>query len=260
MATLTYDWQNIASWSISKGQATVTFWIDAKLNRQDTAGNYSVVDTRLNSTIVNSLSGSGYNFQLTGSSGISGSDVWYFGNETILTGQYTVNHSDNGSGSSTVSAYAYNKYWGIDHWFSGSFDLPTIPRYFTKTPTLSTKNITTTSVILNWSTSENCNRVRYKLDNSSNWINVFSGSSKTGTFTINELDSNTEHTLYIECRRADSNLCSNSNKINFTTSSKTGHLKINGENKETTPYIRINGEWKKIVPYIRINGEWKRGK
>lgn len=128
MATLNYSWQNIASWSVSKGQATVTFYIDAKLSRQDTAGNYSVVDTRLNSTIVNSLSGSGYNFQLTGSGGTSGSSVWYFGNETILTGQYTVNHSDSGSGSSTVSAYAYNKYWGIDQWFSGSFTLPTIAR------------------------------------------------------------------------------------------------------------------------------------
>ena len=257
---LGYSWTNIASWSVQKGQATVTFYIDAKLNRQDTAGNYSVVDTRLNSTIVNSLSGSGYNFQLTGSGGISGSSVWYFGNETILTGQYTVSHNSDGTASSTISAYAYNSYWGIDHWFSGSFDLPTIARHFTTTPNISTASTTTTSAKFNWSTSETCNWVRYHLDGSSSWIDVFSGNAKSGSFTINNLTSNSSHKVYVECRRADSGLWSNSNTVNFTTSSKTGHLKINGENKDTTPYVRVNGEWKISVPYVRIDGEWKRGK
>lgn len=258
--TLGYSWTNIASWSVSKGQATVTFYIDAKLNRQDTAGNYSVVDTRLNSTIVNSLSGSGYNFQLTGSGGISGSSVWYFGNETILTGQYVVNHNNDGTASSTVSAYAYNKYWGIDQWFSGSLNLPTIARYFTSTPKISTASTTTTSATFNWSTSETCNWVRYHLDGSSSWIDVFSGSAKSGSFTINNLTSNSSHKVYVECRRADSGLWSNSNTVNFKTSSKTGHLKINGGNKDATPYVRINGEWKIAIPYVKKDGEWKRGK
>ena len=257
---LGYSWTNIASWSVSKGQATVTFWIEAKLNRQDIAGNYSVVDTRLNSTIVNSLSGSGYNFQLTGSSGISGADVWYFGNETILTGQYVVNHNNNGTASSKVDAYAYNKYWNIDNWFSGSFDLPTIPRYFSSTPKIAFASTTTTSATFNWNTSETCNWVRYHLDGSSSWIDVFSGSAKSGSFTIKNLATNSKHKVYVECRRADSNLWSNSNTIEFTTSSKTGHLKINGTNKDATPYVRVNGEWKVAVPYIRVNNNWKECK
>lgn len=258
--TLGYSWTNIASWSVHKGQANVTFYIDAKLNRQDKSGNYSVVDTRLNSTIDTSLSGTGYNFQLTGSGGISGSSVWYFENETILTGQYTVSHNSNGSASSTVSAYAYNKYWGIDQWFSGSFDLPTIVRHFTRTPSISTASTTTTSATFNWSTSETCNWVRYHLDGSSSWTDVFSGNATSGKFTINNLTSNSSHKVYVECRRADSGLWSNSNTVNFTTSSKTGHMKINGENKDATPHIRVKGEWKIAVPHIRVNGEWKRGK
>ena len=128
MATLNYDWQNIASWSVSKGSATVNFYIDAKLNRQDTNGNYSVVDTRLNSTIVNNLSGSGYSFSLTGATSISGNGIWYFGNETILTGQYVVYHNGDGNASSTASASVYNKYWGISNTFSGGFSLPRIIR------------------------------------------------------------------------------------------------------------------------------------
>lgn len=257
---LSYSWTNIANWTVSKGQATVTFCIDAKLNRQDKAGNYSIVDTQLRSTIVNNLAGSGYNFQLTGANGISGSSVWTFENETILTGQYTVNHNNNGSASSTVSAYAYNSYWGIDHWFSGSFDLPSIPRYFTNTPKISVASTTTTSTTFNWSTSEECNWVRYYLDGSSSWVDVFSGNSRSGSFTIKNLISNSSHKVYVECRRADSGLWSNSDNIEFTTSSKTVHLIINGDSKDAIPYIRVNGEWKKTVPCVRKDGEWKRGK
>lgn len=125
---LGYNWTNIASRVVYRGAATITFNIEVKLNRQDTTGNYSVVDTRLTSTIVNSLSGSGYNFTLTGANGISGSAVWYFGNETILTGQTTIYHNDDGTKTGNASAYCYNGYWSISESFSGSFELPTIAR------------------------------------------------------------------------------------------------------------------------------------
>lgn len=128
MATLTYEWQNIANWSVHKGYSNVTFWLDAKLNRQDINGNYSVIDTRLNSSIDNSLSGTGYNFQLTGSSGRSGSEIWYFENETILTGQYTDWHNNDGTKSTYIETYVYNRYWGIENTFGAWVDLPSIPR------------------------------------------------------------------------------------------------------------------------------------
>lgn len=132
---LGYNWTNIASRSVARGLATVTFWIDVKLNRQDTTNNYSVVDTRLTSTVVNNLSGSGYSFTLTGSAGTSGSAVWTFENETILTGQTTIYHNADGTKTSSASAYCYNSYWGISESFSGNFTLPTIPR--ASTPSIS---------------------------------------------------------------------------------------------------------------------------
>ena len=125
---LGYDWTNVASRTVYRGQSTVNFYIDVKLNRQDVTNNYSVVDTRLRSTIHNSLSGTGYNFTLTGAAGISGSGIWYFENETILTGQTTIYHNDDGSKVGTASAYCYNSYWGISESFSGNFELPTIAR------------------------------------------------------------------------------------------------------------------------------------
>ena len=125
---LGYYWTNITGVQVSRGSATVNFWIDVKLNRQDTAGNYSVVDTRLTSTISGGLSGSGYSFSLTGSAGTSGSGVWTFENETILTGQTTIYHNDDGTKRGSASAYCYNGYWNINEGLYGEFDLPTIAR------------------------------------------------------------------------------------------------------------------------------------
>lgn len=123
-----YDWSNIAHIEVYRGSAKVDFWIDVKLNRQDTTNNYSVVDTRLNSATSAALAGSGYSFALTGSAGRSGGDVWYFATETILTGQTTVYHNADGTKTASASAYCYNGYWGIEESFSGSYELPTIPR------------------------------------------------------------------------------------------------------------------------------------
>lgn len=132
---LGYDWTNIAHVECYRGAAKVDFWIDVKLNRQDLINNYSVVDTRLTSTITGGLSGSGYKFTLTGSSGTEGGGIWTFENETILTGQTTIYHNEDGTKVGSASAYCYNGYWNISENFSGTFELPTIAR--ASTPTVS---------------------------------------------------------------------------------------------------------------------------
>lgn len=132
---LGYNWINIAHIEIYRGAAKVDLWIDAKLNRQDLINNYSVVDTRLNSTISGSLAGSGYKFTLTGSGGTEGGGIWTFEDETILTGQTTIYHNEDGTKVGSATAYCYNGYWGISENFSGTFELPTIAR--ASTPTVS---------------------------------------------------------------------------------------------------------------------------
>lgn len=126
---LGYNWTTVREVVVQKGAATVTFRINAKLNRQVTADNYSVVDTQLTSSIVNNLAGSGYSFSLSGANTISGDTVWTFENETILTGQLpNVYHESDGKKTLNISARVYNRYWGIDTTFSGNVELPTIPR------------------------------------------------------------------------------------------------------------------------------------
>lgn len=94
---------------------------------------------------------------------------------------------------------------------SGSMSLTTIPRDFSRQPYIELISKTETSLTFKWSTSETCNWVRYHLDNSTSWVDVFSGSATSGTFTVSGLAAGSTHYVYAECRRADSGRWLNSN-------------------------------------------------
>lgn len=181
------------------------------------------------------------------------------GHHQLAAGTITIGHNSDGTKTFNInlSGWLYS-----NHNYSGSqdFQLDTLPRHFTQQPKITLQTQETTNCVFKWETSETCNWIRYKLDGSSSHVDVFSGSATSGTFTIENLQSNTNHSVYAEARRQDSGLWSNSNTLNFSTSSKTGKIRINGEDKEATPYVRINGEWKVAVPFTRNNNEWKRGK
>ena len=142
---------------------------------------------------------------------------------------------------------------------SGNLTLTTIPRHFTQTPKVEFQSNTTTSATFKWTTSENASQVNYKLDGGADTL-AYSGSAKSGTWTISGLSANTSHTLKIMAKRADSGLWSDGNTINFSTSNKTVKVRVNGAWKDATPYVRVNGVWKVATPYTRENGQWKRGK
>ena len=135
MATLTTSWKSYASTSYTASAgAKVTFYLEAKYSSQNTANNTTTVYTRLRSTISGgTLRGSGYSFTCTYCDKRSGTGVWTFENETILSGGFWQNHNDDGTAEIGLSAHVYNKYHGIDFWFSTSGSgnrifLPTIPR------------------------------------------------------------------------------------------------------------------------------------
>lgn len=219
----------------------------------------------INGTITISTSGDTFNQSGTAYYQVNGGSPQYFdiGKNSSVSFGYRLgpygHNSDGSLGPQTVSVYVRVTNSTST---SGSISVPmqTIPRHFTQTPKITLQTQNTTNCVFKWETSETCNWIRYHLDGSSSWVDVFSGSAKSGTFTISNLQSNTNHSVYVEARRQDSGLWSNSNTLNFSTSNKTGKIRINGEEKNATPYIRINGTWKVAVPHIRKNNEWKRGK
>ena len=138
-----------------------------------------------------------------------------------ISGSITVPHNDSGNLSCYVKAVWYKA-------STNAFVPPTtevatdwtelthIDRYFSTAPFISVNRTEETKAYVNWSTSEQCNWIRYHLDGSSNWVDVFSGEATSGTFEISGLVPGTTHSVYVEARRADSGLFSNSNSINIS--------------------------------------------
>ena len=136
---------------------------------------------------------------------------------SLWSGSWVVGHNSDGTKSTTISVTI----GGNVIWFNGSSTavLDTIPRYFSQTPSLWVASKTETSITYGWSTSETCNWVRYYLDGSSSWVDVFSGSATSGSFTISGYGEHTSHNVIAECRRADSGIWSNTEYYPHCTSS-----------------------------------------
>lgn len=135
-------WTTIGSGSFSSGGATLTYYIEAKLNSQSIANNTSSISTRAR-TVFSGYSMSSYNVHMscTGCTPYNGnnSTIYYFGTRTVLEGGVTVTHNADGTGRLNMSG-ACTGNLGMNIQLSGGVDLPTIPR--ASKPTYSTNPLT----------------------------------------------------------------------------------------------------------------------
>lgn len=129
--TLTTSWQTIKSYNWKPGTGfNFTVYLEAKYTTQDKTGNYSKLLTRLRS-VVNAGSGSGYGYGWNCSycNSISGSGVWYFGTETILSSsEQVIYHNADGKKTLTLSASGYVNGAGFSFNISEEVTFPTIQR------------------------------------------------------------------------------------------------------------------------------------
>lgn len=198
---------------LSGTKKTSTFYLDWQVASQSIEGNYTVVNWQTglkitggdlwysNAVKINSAVINGSTVQST----IKYSNIKNTGEHQLASGSTTIYHNSDGTKSFSASIsgwlYSYGNTSG-----SGSFDLPTIPRYFSSTPRLELTSKTETSATFKWSTSENASVIQYKIDNGS-WVDVETGVNKSsGTFTVNGLSANTNYTIYGDFKRADSGL------------------------------------------------------
>lgn len=135
---------------------------------------------------------------------------------TIAEGTIEVTHDDDGNKSIPFSASIKANSYGVSASKSGNFSLEKINRYFTSTPSITASSKTLTSITFKWSTSQTCDRIDYSL-NGTNKGQIWTGSATSGTLTVSGLNPNTKYSIYIWCRRKDSQLGSTSNTISVTT-------------------------------------------
>lgn len=139
---------------------------------------------------------------------------------------------------------------------SGTINLPDIARGFTSTPIITLEKATATTLKIAWSTPQTCDSIT--LHCGSKTV-TWSGSAKSGTITVTDLNFNTNYSVYGTFRRKDTQVSSNSQTKTFKTTKSQLRVRINGEWKNALAYVRVNGQWKEATPYVRINGQWKEG-
>lgn len=206
---------NEDSYSIANNTSSVSF--SFVISPIETSWNWSGWNNDQISYVVN-INGT----KFTGS--ISAYDG--YNSVTLKSGTLSIAHDTDGkksiSFSFSVTDGAKQYYTCGNASASGTMNLTTIPRYLSITK-FEVTNITETSVIVKWETSDPRNATYYSLDKGANWIGsatdgeTLESNNKGGTFNIPKLTANTTYNIRIKICRTDSSLWTESADKSFTT-------------------------------------------
>lgn len=171
--------------------------------------------------------------------GESSSKVSYYDGDIVCEGDYTLQHDSAGKCTFSASAKGgVGEYPGTNMSGSESWTVDTIPRYASITK-FNITGKTLNSISAEWDTDVYCDSIDYSLNNGS-WINF----SSSGRFTISGLYPNTEYSLKIRLRRADSGLYTISSSKSTTTydiARFTSYSNFNLGDSTTVKYTNPSG-------------------
>ena len=163
---------------------------------------------------------------------------------SIASGTISVTHDSDGSKTIPFSAQIKASSYGVSATVSGNFELEKIPRYTTVWQSERWRTINTISV--NWSTADARDHTQYSL-NGGAWTDAgdtVDSTNKNGYYTISNLSPNTSYTIKTRCKRADSQLWSESSSMTLKTQ----------DIAKITEVIVGQGVYLKSVMYL-----WPRG-
>lgn len=234
----------MASISANGSNGHHKFTLTVTENSTSTANNTSSISF---SFVLSSLGG-GWNWEQWGANitftvtvngtQYTGSIANYDGSSsvTLKSGSLTVGHNTDGSKSISfsfsVSDTSGQSYTCGNASGSGSMALTNIPRYLSIS-TFDITNITETSIVVRWTTSDPRSGTYYSLDNGATWIGSatygesLGSDGKSGTFNILDLKANTAYKLKIKIKRTDSGLWTESNEKSFSTYDYPKPISIN---------------------------------
>ena len=134
--------------------------------------------------------------------------------KTIASGSLNIPHNSDGTKTFSISVSGWFYDYG-DRSGSGSFALPSIPRY--ANPSQSVASKTETSITMNWSADAICDRVWYSTNNGSSWSASTVVNAKSGSYTVSGLTAGTTYKIITRVRRKDSGLSKDTSVTNVDT-------------------------------------------
>lgn len=137
---------------------------------------------------------------------------------TVVASGYKIIYHDaygNKTFSASVQSSIYE--YAIDNTGSGSWELPTIPRYATVSLSLNSK--TETSITINWSSDSLIDCMWVSTDGGASFGTGIYKEATSGSYTISGLNADTTYKIRIQVRRKDSQLGTNSDILSVKTES-----------------------------------------
>jgi hypothetical protein len=192
--SLTFNWSKVSS-DIS-GNYTDISW---SLTGSGSAGGYVMAG---NFTVI-----------IDGETVYSSSnriEVW--SGTVVASGTKRLYHGTTGNKTFSASASAGIYAYAVNCSGSGSWELPTIPRYANIT-TFKVDKVNETTVKVTWGASASCDKVWYSTNNGSSWTE----KNEFPSFNITGLKANTSYNFKIRVRRQDSQLTTDSNTVTQST-------------------------------------------
>ena len=129
----------------------------------------------------------------------------------VASGYKTLYHDATGNKSFSASAEAGIYYYAVNCRGSGSWELPTIPRYANVSHSLADK--TETTITINWGADASCDHLQYSIDGGKSFVDV----NGYPNYTITGLTQNTTYNIVTKVKRRDSQLWSQTGALVVTT-------------------------------------------
>ena len=177
---------------------------------------------------------------------------------SIASGTISVTHDSDGSKTIPFSAQIKASSYGVSATVSGNFELEKIPRYTTVWQSERWRTINTISV--NWSTADARDHTQYSL-NGGAWTDAgdtVDSTNKNGYYTISNLSPNTSYTIKTRCKRADSQLWSESSSMTLKTQDIAKITEAPNFTDEGNPTIKYSNPFgsnvTKLQACISLNG------
>lgn len=145
----------------------------------------------------------------------SASRINLYNGTVVASGSFTMGHDNNGNRSFSASAQAGIYTYAVNCSGSGSWSLPTIPRYATCNQSLANK--TETTITMNWSSDSTIDGIWYSTNNGGSWTWVRDPRAKSGSYTISGLNAYTAYNIKTRVKRLDSQLTTDSSTLGVTT-------------------------------------------
>ena len=140
-----------------------------------------------------------------------------------FSGETKIYHNTDGTKTFSASAGgAFYESGSYNSTGSGSWELPKIPRHLTIN-SFTITDVTETTAVVHWSTSDPRSGTYYSLDNGATWIGSatygesLASDNKSGSFNVHSLNAGTTYNIKIKIKRTDSGLWTETDNKSFTT-------------------------------------------